>query len=563
MAYIRQIKYQDYLCEIAYANDIQIQIENIKQGILENSFILIAGQSGQGKTWYANTVAEEYRKAGYTIIVLTEKPNTELDWAYNQFPAESKDQLVWIKKQKQKPSSLQELQDATIIYSPLSLDLLKVKHKTYPVKFYSHPLSLIDKELVACLLEQKIDSRSVDITYRQIQKLKKGEWIWHLSELIDKELEQKEDEYTFDPESLGGKTGEAIDKASSKIINTKLATLRKQPIFTPDQHPTNLNFKKVMNDNKHRHVFTYKQTKDAYFKKVNIIANLKAIDKTLDEETIKHPLLIVFEESPYWLPRSTNIESPIIDQILVKLVNNIQKTYRSAGKGVSMIFTTQNIIRLNTEVMLNCTDQRLFRLSQKDLSYLARPETKMITNQQRKINNQLKKGCFIFWSDTQADINTDTYFRANVPTYATHTTGTSYQELYAKYYPDRQVTWTEETLQLKQWLDEQESQAKERRILKAKQEKLKRQQKEQEAETQTGKEEKKPKNTQPAYIEAINRIYYLHESQKKTLRQIQQDETIMSLWKIIHGRDKPSIFAIREILIKPKPQETTQKEENL
>ena len=88
-------------------------------------------------------------------------------------------------------------------------------------------------------------------------------------------------------------------------------------------------------------------------------------------------------------------------------------------------------------------------------------------------------------------------------------------------------------------------------------------QKEQEAETQTGKEEKKPKNTQPAYIEAINRIYYLHESQKKTLRQIQQDETIMSLWKIIHGRDKPSIFAIREILIKPKPQETTQKEENL
>lgn len=557
MAYLWEYRGQEYLCEAQDSENQKVRNHNRKNRVIENQLILIAGEAGTGKTVYSNTLAEELnQEGGHTIIVLTEKKGTEMDWGYRQFPPTSKEQIEALKEQEEPIATKKELQDNTIIYSPLTLEtkglLIENKNvkteKIPPIKWYSHPISSLDEESLSCLLRGQIDDETVNTAVRNIKKLKKTDWLHELANNIRESIREKT-EYEYDAEKFGIDIGESTDKSTVKKIITGLTALRQNPFYMPEDSEYNIDMTEIINDNKHRHVFTRKFITDKRLRYLSLISDLKAIENALTYGKIKNPICLVIEEVPYWLSRSPDT---IYQKELLRLILSFQRIGRSMGLGITMILTTQNIQALNRQLFISCNNKRVFRLNDGDVAYLLKYG--YVTTELSKRIKTLRNGQFIYWSEKRQDLEDSIRIKAYVPRYSFHKVGTNYYTEYNKYYPEKLVSYKEHFTKLEEFITVRDNKAKDNIMEKIQIEKSKTQEIQIRKAIKKNKTDETKDNNKELRKQLQIHIIKLSTEKNLSYRKIAEDNTVKALWNLIKGTEKINLMTIKAMLETEKPE---------
>ena len=123
-----------------------------KDGRISNNQILIAGDTGSGKTTMTERCAYSFYKHNYTVIFLTEKPNKPLEPSYCMFEPKSKYHLKNLKIQGIKPQTINAK-----IYTPFSFEMPK-SHKLPPFNLFTINFRDLKTHHLSLLLEQKSKS---------------------------------------------------------------------------------------------------------------------------------------------------------------------------------------------------------------------------------------------------------------------------------------------------------------------------------------------------------------------------------------------------------------------
>lgn len=379
--------------KIGMKETFDFQIEDNHNLFLANG--IITHNSGHGKSLAAEQILETYYNEGYLIIVVTEKPGAPLEIGFANFKPSYKYHLDYLKDQQKIPREMPiKIYHAATLNIPITKDLP-------PINFFTIPIKSLTMQEITILLEVEEKNRAAIILDNTIRKLGSEENIYDLIWKAEKSISsagKKVEGGIYIPhfdEDFHVKGSEAGSKTNIDEILSTFRPLLRDYFLSNDKGAFNLDWKELLGDQKHYHIFTYtfiERKKTKYFI-VNWILN--QIDRY--KELKKHPILIYVPEAKVFLPIRSK------EAYIQKTANNFEEklsTMRSSG--ISSIAESQGFYDLSEGYSGSITELLFGALNTEDMERLSKVYRVPIHVREKlnKIakNNYFRVGSWREWS---------------------------------------------------------------------------------------------------------------------------------------------------------------------
>lgn len=397
-----------------------------------NDMILFVGTTGAGKSLAMEKTIHDYYRQGYTIIHLTDvKMSFETCFAsmpkdivpeFHRFRIEDIDKMQF----RQIPLK---------IYHPYSFNV--PKRKVLPkIQFFTVPIESLAREHFSFLSETKIESETVKLMMASVDKLKKNEGLYPFIHNIFEMIEEKTSVYhgrkirKTNPEFHTTVKTSGTTKDAGQI-ESYFRPFKTDYFLAESNCPHNIDFKKMINDQKHYHCLTYKWIKDKKIRYFTILCWLLGIVDVL-EDYAKNPVCLVIEEIRYLCPdKATGFEN-----FLANIIKEILSVARATGRGTTIIASSQEFFDIQ-ESLRNSFSEKLFgRLAQIDIERLGKTHG---WNQQRRQDlTEMDRNHFHRLGDKEND-----EYILCFPPHPHREEKMSFMNLYHRYFPFNETKYSD------------------------------------------------------------------------------------------------------------------------
>jgi len=275
-------------------NDINTYLSfKNKDGTISNEFIFIYAKPGFGKSLVLESGIEELHRAGCTIIILSDVKD-EWELAYAMFPPKKPYHLMRLRKDG-KPIETKEV----LLYHPLTTN---IPNKKIPeMNFYGFPLKNLGRSEWSMIAEAPWESDAVRLLLNASSNIKDSDGIYNFLHSIQEITIGKKEgkEIKPDPKLFQLRIKGGVSKSLTEIASY-FFPFRKHPFLTPNNSEFNLDWKEIMNDNHHYHVFGTCWLGDEKLKELCILALFNSILK--NKAYAKKPIVIIVPEIRFLVP---------------------------------------------------------------------------------------------------------------------------------------------------------------------------------------------------------------------------------------------------------------------
>ena len=294
-----------------------------KYGKLKNKAITLIAATGWGKGLAGAGIAEAFYNEGYTVIVLAD-PKDEIEYGHAMFEPEAQYHLNELNRFGIKSKAI-----PTKIYHPFTFQLPKnilipdYNIFTIPIKdLTAEEFSLLaetehQKEVVRLMLDackEISDNAGLHTFLNKVQELVKGKRKGKTIKVSP----------PFYLEATSG-TQKSITEISSLI-----KPFYRDYFLSSKNNPMNINFKEILNDNKHYHVFCSYYIPYRNNRKVRDFLVLSLVSQIiLNAKHKRKPTLLIIPEISNQMPERPEGHQKYLAESMRRLIT----TCRSQGKG--------------------------------------------------------------------------------------------------------------------------------------------------------------------------------------------------------------------------------------
>ena len=410
---------------------------------MDNEHVIFIGNSNSGKTVAADKYIESIRRierGKVVVIALTNKPGNDYDFGFNCFEPFDESQVKLLKRIGREPKAEKiKLYHPFVFDSEVYLKNSEIRNRKLPeINFYTYSIKDLTEKSWASLLNRNQDDIPIDVSMQTAKELSNHEGYLEFLQRINQKVRRGEidklkigkveDGFIFDTDSE--------DKTTLSKIVKPMRKLYTHFFLQSHDFELNLDFEKILNDPEHIHVFGrywIENEQMRYFDVNNLEIQLM---KAIKRAKTKYRVIILKEEMAYWLPKTGQT---VQQEILGKLDGDILKTARDAGKGVTLVATTQLYRLTDDNFVSSCPIKFLGGLDPSDQAILFKNfGYDFGSDEMRKISSLVnKRGSFRMWGSIHYRI------RINVPQHSFKIKNLPFFEAFSQVYPDKLVTHAE------------------------------------------------------------------------------------------------------------------------
>lgn len=398
--------------------------------------ILVNGGVGSGKSIGSEGIVNYYYRNGYTVISLSDVKD-QIEQGFSMFEPKEYYHLENIRRYGSPKGSI-----PTKLYHPFTFTIPK-NHKLPDINFYTFNIKNIMRTDLNFIAESSENKKSIQIIIDTLQKLKNDEGLHHLVYYAENQTESMANlvktgmRFRSDnPDDFFTKSKIGTEKTSSEITSFFKPFIVDYNL-TPENCPYNLDIKKVMNDQKHYHIFTTKWIKDKKQKQFYILHLLNEIMQNTDYA--KHPVLLYIEEIRFLLPQSSEGSIPF----LAEEVKNTLTRMRNMGMGFACIMTTQAYRDTHERVIDSCNEIFITKLtSLKEYEFIGK--ALRLTTQEINLLKSVERGEYVIKAkDEFSDEPSQQKIKLFMPPHAHCEVEYNFFKHYEHYFPDKMRLYPE------------------------------------------------------------------------------------------------------------------------
>lgn len=321
-----------------------IELKN-EYGKVENQQIFVIARSGWGKNLTCEAFAEEYHRMGYVVIILTD-PKDEIEYGYAQFYPEALYHTNALQREGKKP----EVKKVKL-YHPFTFNIPRKKLPEY--NFYTISLKSLGQREWSLLGETQTETETIRVLNRACSDMSDDiglyEFLHYMQELIKGKRGEKH--LKPDPENFYLSVTAGTAKSLQDIANY-LHPFKQHYFLERHNHPLNINWRKILNDQEHYHVFVTNFISRKH-EKVKAFIALTILNQLVENSEMgSKPILLVIPEIRYLMP----FKPKGFKLFLAEGVRDCLSIIRSKGEGgFSSLLDTQSFSDVDETVMNSAT----------------------------------------------------------------------------------------------------------------------------------------------------------------------------------------------------------------
>lgn len=291
-----------------------------KDGSVPNEIIFLYARSGYGKTLAMESIIEEYYRAGFVVLCLSDVKD-KFEFGYAMFEPKRPYHLYRLKKDG-KPIKTYP----TKLYHPFTFNI--PKEKLPEINFYGFSLKDLRRPEWSMICESESESDPIRILLNASNTIGNDVGLYRFLHSIEENIIGKKDEGRIrrDPKIFNLRTTGGTSKSLQDVASYFLP-FQKHLFLVPDNSPLKLDWKSILNDNEHYHVFGTRWIDDEKLKEFTILCLLNQIIRSRDNTS--KPCLIVIPEIRYLLPERPKGYKIFLSQGISKTL----AIMRSKGEG--------------------------------------------------------------------------------------------------------------------------------------------------------------------------------------------------------------------------------------
>jgi len=315
-----------------------------QRGEIENTFTFLYGKSGTGKTLAVESLIEEYKRAGYTILVLSDVKD-EWEMGFSMFEPRKPYHLYHLRKIG-KPIQTQQVK----LYHPFTFRI-PANEKLPEINFYGFSLKELRRTEWSMIAETSTESDTIRLLLNACNSINKSDGLYSFLHLVRdsiKKIPTKGKHTHYDPKNFYLDTAPATAK-SLQDISSYLIPFKEDHFLVADNSFLKLDWKNILNDNSCYHVFGTYWIQDEKLKDFTILALFNSILR--NKQYAKKPVLIVIPEIRFLVP--FKVEG--YKRFLADAIKSNLSVMRNMGRGFSGIFDSQIFSDVDEDVRNSST----------------------------------------------------------------------------------------------------------------------------------------------------------------------------------------------------------------
>lgn len=296
----------------------------------KNDFTFVYAKAGWGKTLLIECIMEEYKRRGYTIIVLSDVKDS-FEFMYAMFEPRSKIHLEHLKTIG-KPIRKYDVK----IYHPFTFDIPR-NRKLPEINFYGFPLKELRRSEWSMLAESAFESETIRLLLNATNSIGEYDGLYAFLHKIQESVVGKRERQKIkaDPKVFYLNTNTASAKGLQEVASY-LLPYKNDYFLVPNNSPIKIDFKEIINDNKNYHLFTTCFIKDDKPKEFCILALFNQLIRAAKQYARK-PILVVIPEIRFLVP----IRPEGYKKFLAFGIKSNLSIMRNIGRGISGLFDSQ------------------------------------------------------------------------------------------------------------------------------------------------------------------------------------------------------------------------------
>jgi hypothetical protein len=299
------------------------------RGEIENSFTFLFAKAGTGKTLSIESLVEEYKRAGYTILILSDVKD-EWEMGYAMFEPRKPYHLYHLRKIG-KPIQKQEVK----LYHPFSFRI-PTNCALPEINFYGFSFKELRRAEWSMIAESSMESDTIRLLLNSCNSISNSDGLYSFLHFVEENVMGKKDKRKIrpDPKNFYLRTSTATAK-SLQDISSYLIPFKEDYFLVPDNSQLRLDWKTILNDNSCYHVFGTYWIQDEKLKDFTILALFNSILR--NKQHAKKPILIVIPEIRFLTP----FKPEGYKKFLAEGIKSNLSVMRNMGRGFSGIFDSQ------------------------------------------------------------------------------------------------------------------------------------------------------------------------------------------------------------------------------
>jgi hypothetical protein len=305
-----------------------IKLKDIR-GDVENSFTFIFAKAGTGKTLSIESLIEEYKKLGYTILILSDVKD-EFEMGFALFEPRKPYHIYHLRKIG-KPIQKQEVK----LYHPFSFRI-PTNSALPEINFYGFSIKELRRNEWSMIAESSMESDTIRLLLNACNSISNSDGLYSFLHFVEESVIGKREKRKInpDPKNFYLRTATATAK-SLQDISSYLIPFKEDYFLVPNNSQLKLDWKTILNDNDCYHVFTTYWIQDEKLKDFTILALFNSILR--NKQYARKPILIVIPEIRFLTPfKPEGYKKYLADGIKSNL-----SVMRNMGRGFSGIFDSQ------------------------------------------------------------------------------------------------------------------------------------------------------------------------------------------------------------------------------
>lgn len=315
-----------------------------EDGSVSNSFNFLYAKSGFGKTMNMESLIEEYHRAGYVILILSDVKD-EFEFGFAMFEPEKPYHRFSLHRIG-KPIQRKKVK----LYHPFTFDI-PTKNLLPKINFYGFSLKELHRAEWSMLAETAFESDTIRLLLNSCSNIGKNEGLFSFMHFVQDSVVGKKESRIFkpDPNNFYLSTTSATAK-SLQDISSYLLPFKRHAFLVEDNSELKLDWKEILEDNESYHFFISYWIDDEKIKNFCILGLLEALVR--NKKFCKHPVLIVIPEIRKIVPFKPEGYS----KYLAERIKDRLSIVRNIGRGMSGVFDSQVWNDVDEDVRNSATD---------------------------------------------------------------------------------------------------------------------------------------------------------------------------------------------------------------
>lgn len=331
-------------------------------GTIKNEFTFIYAKPGFGKTMAIESLIEEYHRAGYVILCLSDVKDS-FEMGYAMFRPRKPFHIHGL-KQIGKPIETHPVK----LYHPFTYDI-PTNVNLPEINFYGFSLKDIGEEEWGMLCETDWENDVIRILSNASSTISKNDGLYSFLHLIENNILGRKNNKEFKRNKKIFNLKTSIGSARSlNDIASYFLKFQNNPFLLEDNSKLKLDWKEILNDNKHYHVFGSRWIADQKLQHFCVLSLLMQFLR--HRKDTKKPVLVVIPEIRNLVP--SRVRGYV--EHLARAISKNMSIMRNYGKGGnSVILDSQVWMDVNESVKNSGTQSFYGQLGgEKDIETLGK-----------------------------------------------------------------------------------------------------------------------------------------------------------------------------------------------